>query len=50
MSFVMLGDEVYPLKTCLMKTFARKICHVKNVFSFTGCRKQGDALSVRLVS
>ena len=27
-----------------------RICHVKNVFSITVCREQGNALSVHLVS
>jgi len=48
--FVILGDEAYPLKTYLTKPFARRVCHVKNVLSITGCREQGDALSVPLVS
>jgi len=50
MHFVILGDEAYPLKTYLMKPFARKDCHVKNVFPITCCREQGDALTVPLVS
>ena len=50
MPFVILGDEAYPPKTYLMKPSRERMCHVKNVFSITGCRVQGDALSVPLVS
>ena len=50
MPFIILGDEAYPLKTYLMKPFAKRIFRVRNVFSITGCREQGDALSVPMVS
>jgi len=48
--FVILDDEAYPLTTYLLKPFARKDLHLKNVLSLTGCRKRGDALGVPLVS
>jgi hypothetical protein len=50
MSFFVLGDKAYPLKMYLVNHFARMICHVKNVFLITGCREQGEELSVPLVS
>jgi hypothetical protein len=50
MPFIILDDEVCPLKTYLMKPLRERICHLKCVFFITGCRKQGGALSVPLVS
>jgi hypothetical protein len=50
MPFVILGDKASPLKTYLMKLFARKDLSCEEHVFVRGCREQGDALSVRLVS
>jgi hypothetical protein len=50
MPFVILGNEAYSLKTYVIKSFAERICQEKNELLSTGCHKQGDALSVPLVS
>jgi hypothetical protein len=48
MPFAILGDEACPLKT-INEAFREKGCHVKNVFSITGCREEGGALSIHFV-
>ena len=50
MPFVILGNKAYPLKTFLMKPLARKNMSCEERVLMAGCRKQGDALSVPLVS
>jgi hypothetical protein len=42
MLFVILGDEAYPLKTCLMKPFAGKdLSHEERVFHYRLSRARG---------
>ena len=50
MPFIILGNKAYPLTTFLMKPLARKNMPCEEVFLIAGCHKQGDALSVPLVS
>jgi hypothetical protein len=50
MPFVILAEHAYPPKTHLVEPSQERICRVKNMFLIAGCREQGDALSVLLVS
>ena len=50
MPFDILGNKAYPLETFLMKPLARKNTSCEEWFLIAGCRKQGDALSVPLVT
>ena len=50
MSFVILGDKAYSIKTYLMKNFARKDLSCEERVFNCGLSRTRDALSVPLVS
>jgi len=49
-SFVILGDKAYPLQTYLMKPFERKDMSCEGSVFNCQLSREGDALSVHLVS
>jgi hypothetical protein len=49
MPIVILDDRACPLKIINEAFREKRICHVKIVFSITGCRQEGSALSVHFV-